>query len=147
MSRTESREDAFKMIFEMRVTGVRPEAVVAYLCETADENNEMWAQKEVTRDNLRYLQSVMYGIEEHLDDINGEISSKLKKWSIDRLSKVDLSILQLAVYEIEFMEDIPEKVSVNEAVNLAKKYGAESSAPFINGVLGSVLNAKKGDSE
>ena len=147
MSRTESREDAFKMIFEMRITGVRPEAVMAYLCETADENNEMWAQKEVTRENLRYLQSVMYGVEEHLDDINGEIASKLKKWSIDRLSKVDLSILQLAVYEIEYMEDIPEKVSVNEAVNLAKKYGAESSAPFVNGVLGSVIGAKKGESE
>ncbi len=147
MSRTESREDAFKMIFEMRITGVRPEAVMAYLCETADENNEMWAQKEVTRENLRYLQSVMYGVEEHLDDINGEIASKLKKWSIDRLSKVDLSILQLAVYEIEYMDDIPEKVSVNEAVNLAKKYGAESSAPFVNGVLGSVLGMKKGESE
>lgn len=147
MSRTESREDAFKMIFEMRITGVRPEAVMAYLCETADENNEMWAQKEVTRENLRYLQSVMYGVEEHLDDINGEIASKLKKWSIDRLSKVDLSILQLAVYEIEYMDDIPEKVSVNEAVNLAKKYGAESSAPFVNGVLGSVLGMKKGEGE
>lgn len=147
MSRTESREDAFKMIFEMRITGVRPEAVMAYLCETADENNEMWAQKEVTRENLRYLQSVMYGVEEHLDDINGEIASKLKKWSIDRLSKVDLSILQLAVYEIEYMDDIPEKVSVNEAVNLAKKYGAESSAPFVNGVLGSVIGAKKGENE
>ena len=147
MSRTESREDAFKMIFEMRITGVRPEAVMAYLCETADENNEMWAQKEVTRENLRYLQSVMYGVEEHLDDINGEIASKLKKWSTDRLSKVDLSILQLAVYEIEYMEDIPEKVSVNEAVNLAKKYGAESAAPFVNGVLGSVIGAKKGESE
>ena len=131
------------------ITGkkVRPEAVMAYLCETADENNEMWAQKEVTRENLRYLQSVMYGVEEHLDDINGEIASKLKKWSIDRLSKVDLSILQLAVYEIEYMEDIPEKVSVNEAVNLAKKYGAESAAPFVNGVLGSVIGAKKGESE
>ena len=82
MSRTESREDAFKMIFEMRITGVRPEAVMAYLCETADENNEMWAQKEVTRENLRYLQSVMYGVEEHLDDINGEIASKLKNGAL-----------------------------------------------------------------
>ena len=76
-----------------------------------------------------------------MESINNAISSKLKKWSIDRLSKVDLSILQLAVFEILYIDDIPSKVSVNEAVNLAKKYGENNSPSFINGVLGSILKS------
>ena len=145
MSRTNAREDAFKMIFEMRLTGIRPEEVIAYLCETASPENEMWAQEEVTRENLAYIQAVVCGVWEHTAEINAVISPRLKKWDIDRISKVDLSILQLAVYEIEYLEDIPPKVSVNEAVNIAKKYGGSTSAPFINGVLGAVLAAKSGE--
>ena len=143
MSRTLAREDAFKMIFEMRITGSQPETVLAYLCETASSDNEMWAQRSVTRENLEYIQTVVNGVEENMESINDAISSKLKKWSIDRISKVDLSILQLAVFEILYIEDIPSKVSVNEAVNLAKKYGENNSSGFINGVLGSVLKSKE----
>ena len=140
MSRTLAREDAFKMIFEMRITNSQPETVLAYLCETASADNEMWAQRTVTRENLEYIQAVVNGVEENVEEINAVISPKLKKWSIDRLSKVDLSILQLAVFEIKYIDDIPEKVSVNEAVNLAKKYGADASPAFVNGVLGSILS-------
>ena len=142
MSRTLAREDAFKMIFEMRITGSQPETVLEYLCETASADNEMWAQRTVTRENFEYIQAVVSGVEENVEKINAAISPKLKKWSIDRISKVDLAILQLAVFEIMYIEDIPEKVSVNEAVNLAKKYGENASPSFINGVLGSIISTK-----
>lgn len=64
---------------------------------------------------------------------------KFKNWKIERLSKVDLSILRLCTYELKFEEDIPNRVSVNEAIELAKKYSGEKSATFINGVLGKMI--------
>ncbi len=63
----------------------------------------------------------------------------MKNWKIERLSKVDLSILRLCTYELNFEEDIPSKVSINEAIELAKKYSGEKSATFINGVLGKMI--------
>ena len=143
MSRSLAREDAFKLVFEMRVTGAQPEAVIAYMCETADAENEMWAQEKVTRDSLHYIQDIVTGIEENKEKINGIIEPKLKKWTIDRLSKVDISVLQLAVYEIWYMDSIPLKVTANEAVQLAKKYGGSESGSFINGVIGSVIKEKE----
>ena len=142
MSRTLAREDAFKLIFEMRTVDERPEGGIAYLCETAQKDNDMWAQQTVSENNLNYIQTVLCGVEENLENINNLISSKLKKWTIDRISKVNLAILQLAVYEIIYEEDIPDKVAVNEAVNLAKKYGDEASGNFVNGVLGAIISKK-----
>ena len=142
MSRTLAREDAFKLIFEMRTAGTRLESGIAYLCETAQKDDDMWAQQTVSENNLNYIQSVLNGIEDNLESINNLISSKLKKWTIDRISKVNLAILQLAVYEIVYEEDIPDKVAVNEAVNLGKKYGDEGAGTFINGVLGAIISEK-----
>ena len=142
MSRTLAREDAFKLLFEMRITGSQPDDVIEYLIQTLGEDNDMWAQKRISKTNLEYIRTVTTGTEENLAKINSIIESKLKNWSIDRLSKVNLVILQLAVYEIEFIDDIPFKVSVNEAVELAKKYGDTESGAFINGVLGSIIKTK-----
>lgn len=139
MSRTLAREDAFKMIFEIRITGSQPEDVISYLCETASEDNDMWALNHVSEEDLSYIRSVVGGIEEQLDEINSIISKNLIKWDIGRLSKTTLSILQLAVYEIKYIDNIPNKVAANEAVNLAKKYGENNSPAFINGILASVI--------
>lgn len=142
MSRTLAREDAFKLLFEIRITGSQPTDVIEYLVQTLGEENDMWAQKRISEKNLEYIRTVITGTEENLANINSIIESKLKNWSIERLSKVNLVILQLAVYEIEFLDDIPFKVSVNEAVELAKKYGDTDSGAFINGVLGSIIKTK-----
>ena len=142
MSRTLAREDAFKLLFEIRITGSQPDNVIEYLVQTLSEDNDMWAQKRISETNLDYIRTVVTGTEENLASINSIIESKLKNWSIERLSKVNLVLLQLAVYEIEFIDDIPFKVSVNEAVELAKKYGDTESGAFINGVLGSIIKTK-----
>ncbi len=142
MSRTLAREDAFKLIFELMLSNTTPESVIAYMCETAQSNNEMWAQKNVTRENMEYIQSVVNGIKEKEKEINEKISSKLRNWTIDRISKVNLAVLQLGTYELVYMDDIPDKVCINEAVEIAKKYGGKDSGAFVNGVLASVAKDK-----
>lgn len=87
-----------------------------------------------------FMQETLAGIIEHLEQIDTQIKPKLKKWSFDRLSKIDRSILRLAVYELLFKEseELPAKIIINEAIELAKTFGNDESPRFINGVLSSV---------
>ena len=140
MSRALAREDAFKLVFEMAVTKVSAEEAVNYLFDTVDKKNEMWAQDFINAANRAYIKELVNGIEEKGTELNALIMPTLKDWTITRSAKVNLAILQLAVYEIYYMEDIPNKVSVNEAITLAKKYAGKESASFINGVLGTLLD-------
>lgn len=85
------------------------------------------------------------GTVEHLDEIDALIESKLKNWKLSRISKVSLSILRMAVYELKYLADVPASVAINEAVELAKQYASEDDYSFVNGVLGNV--AKELDAE
>ncbi|MBR1970487.1 MAG: transcription antitermination factor NusB [Clostridia bacterium] len=143
MSRKMAREDAFKLIFEMNVTDISPEECIAYLTESVDSGNEMWAQKKISQSDMDYISEIVNKVRDNKEALNNLISSKLKKWTIDRISKVNLSLLQLAVAEIMYFDSIPDKVSTNEAIELAKIYGGEESKGFINGVLGAVLKEKE----
>lgn len=147
MSRTLAREDAFKLIFEMELTDISAREALDYLYDTAENTNEMWAQQSVSAANKAYLEKIVSGIEEKKDYLNEKIAPLLKKWTLNRLSKVNLSSLKLAFFEIEFMEDIPYKVTANETVKIAKKYGGDESGAFVNGVIGTYLNSldKKGE--
>ena len=87
--------------------------------------------------NLAYIDVALQIYEQHLAELDAAIERHCLAWKLDRLSKVDLSILRLAAAEMRYMEKIPYKVAVNEAVELAKKYSTEKSSKFINGVLGS----------
>ncbi len=143
MSRTLAREDAFKLVFEMLITQNEPENVVKYLCETIDSKNDMWAQKNISKENLSYIEAIVGGVNSLSEEIDELIKPKLKKWTINRLSKINLAILRLSIYEIVYDNEIPDKVAANEAIELAKKYGGDESASFINGVLGSIIKDKK----
>ena len=88
--------------------------------------------------NLAYIDEALTVYEEHLQELDACIEKHCDTWSVDRLSKVDLSILRLAVAEMHFMENIPYKVAVSEAVELAKKYSEEKAPQFINGILRAV---------
>ena len=84
-----------------------------------------------------------YGIiEKHLDNIDSTISNSLKNWTIERLFKLDLSILRVAVYEILYAENIPNEVAINEAVEIAKKFGTKDSSKLINGILGTIIRSE-----
>ena len=140
MSRKVAREIAFKIIFETSFQEEdNLEELTGMLFNTNDE-----LSKELNSEDNKYIEEITNGVNEKKDEIDNYISSHLKGWTMSRISKIDIAILRLAIYEIKFREDIPYKVSVNEAVELAKVYSDDSSPSFINGVLAEVINDKNG---
>ena len=132
MNRTLIRENTFKIIYSLEVQKNEDleEQIQIYL-----ENNNI-----VDQEAEKYIKNAVFGINEHKEEIIGLIQKNLKSnWKIERISRVDLSILKLAIYEIKYTE-IPFKVAINEAVELAKKYGEDTSKTFINGILASIVN-------
>ncbi len=128
MTRTEEREQAFVIVFEKAFNNeVDVDDLISYAKEV-----------EVFSESL-FSESLAKSVFENIDPIDEVIERYSIGWKKERLPKVSLSILRLALCEIMFVDSIPESVSVNEAVELAKKYATESDASFINGLLGSYL--------
>ena len=131
MSRSKIRETTFKLIYSLQICENEnlEEAINIYI-----ESNEI--DNEETKD---YIKDVIYGIDKNKDEILKNIQENLKTdWNIKRISKIDLSILNLAIYEIKYKK-LPFKVVINEAVELAKKYGEDSSQKFVNGILANIV--------
>ena len=99
-----------------------------------------WGRNEIKDEEAKkYIDNVVFGIENNKEEILKNIEQNLKEeWKLNRISKMDLAILKLAIYEIKY-NDIPYKVAINEAVELAKKYGEDKSKNFVNGILASVV--------
>ena len=126
MARPIAREAAMQLIFEQIFGGEgETEALVDLIDYVPSENDR------------QYIDMVVSGVKEHAADIDAEISACLRGWTIARLSRVDLSILRLSVFEMKYA-DMPVAVSINEAVELTRKYSSESSCSFVNGVLGTI---------
>ncbi len=132
MSRKVARELSFKTIFSYDFQN--EEEHLEDLIENLKEET-----KEITPEDNEYIHSVVEGVVSHKEELDGLIQKYLKGWTMDRISKTDLAILRLAIYEIMYREDIPYKVSVNEAVELAKTFSDDTSSSFINGVLAGVI--------
>ena len=133
MSRKSARETAFKTIFEIPFhTQDEPAEIINFTVE--------YAKSDISSSSdTQYFKDVVSKCYDNITTIDEKISDNLKGWSMDRISKVNLSILRLAICEIMYMEDIPYQVSINEAVELAKKYGDDDSSAFVNGVLASII--------
>ena len=127
MTRSKIRENVFKMLFRAEFHDADD---MKEQLDLFDEELENPSESE-----LFYINSKSKGILEHIDEIDALINEISTGWKTSRMAKVDLSIIRMAVYEIKFEDDIPFKVSVNEAVELAKKYGADESPAFVNGIL------------
>lgn len=127
MTRRELRENVFKMLFrvEFHEEGSMPEQL-----EFVDDEIENVKEADIT-----YMTEKCNDIIAKLPEIDEAINASTTGWKTSRMGKVDLSIIRLAVYEIKYEEDVPAKVAVNEAVELAKMYGTDNSASFVNGVL------------
>ncbi len=95
-------------------------------------------QEEPSAEDIRYAQEVLEGIGEKQKEIDATINDLSIGWRIDRMPKVDLSILRVAIFEMLYRDDIPQSVSINEAVELAKEFGGERSSAYINGMLGTL---------
>jgi len=132
MSRTTAREVAMMMEFSRMLGG---EDTPECGCDKA----EGIGPGALDEEDVLYVDQILAGITEHLEEIDAFVSRYSEGWSIERIARVDLSILRVAVYEMLYRrEDVPTGAAINEAVELAKRYGGERSYAFINGILGSV---------
>lgn len=126
MSRRDAREKAFMLLYQLEIQRGDEEAQMASFI----------AERDVEESEVEYLTSLVNGVREKQNDLDGRFTPFLKRWSKDRLPKVDLTILRLAVFEIVYVPDVPNNVAISEAVLLCKKYSSEESRSYVNGVLG-----------
>lgn len=130
MTRREIRESIFKLLFRVEF---HPQECLEEQEELFFESEDAPAEEDT--ESAQYIRDKYEAILEKLTDIDAAIDEKSEKWSTSRMSRADLTIIRLAVYEIIYDESIPTSVAINEAVELAKKYGQDSSSGFVNGVL------------
>ncbi|TYS19080.1 transcription antitermination factor NusB [Rossellomorea vietnamensis] len=124
MKRRTAREKALQALFQMDMSGMTAEEALLNIYEDAPSDE--------------YLDSLVNGATDNKGKIDGLIRENLEKWSFDRLAKVDRNILRVAVFELLEVNDVPNKVVINEAIEIAKSYGDDQSGKFINGVLSKV---------
>lgn len=129
MTRKMAREEAFILIFEKVFSDDSIEEILELAAEARDLKPD------------DYIKTVFGGVYENLEEIDGLISENAVGWKIERISKTALAVLRLAIFEMKYMEDIPVSVSINEAVEIAKKYATVEDSSFINGILSTI--AKK----
>ena len=130
MGRREMREHIFKLLFlgEFNETAEMPEQIQLYFEGLSDLQSTEQA----------YMENKYALVMEHLEEIDALLNEKSAGWKTKRMSKVDLNILRLAVYEMKYDEDVPVKVAINEAVEISKSFGGDDSASFVNGILGKI---------
>jgi N utilization substance protein B len=141
MTRGNARELAVHLIYGRTFTGEEPERVVEvrlakeYYSELAQEH-EVYAERP-SRAQLRYIDNVVSGVANREEELNEVIRKYSIGWDISRISRLTRCVIQLAIYETLYMEDVPVGVAVSEAVRLAKKYDGNDTGSFVNGILGS----------
>lgn len=141
MTRSNARELAVHLIYSQSFTGEEPEQVVSARMEK-EYYEKLSAENEVYQERpscgqLAYIDGVVSGVANRLEDLNAQIQNFSIGWDISRISRLTKAIMQLAIYEILYVEDVPTGVAVSEAVRLAKKYDGDDTGAFVNGILGS----------
>ncbi len=129
MTRSEAREQAFLLVFEQSMNRSDMSELISSAKETRDFHEDP------------YTINVASGVMDHLDELDRCISQCSSGWKISRISKVALAALRVALFEMHYLEEIPVSVSINEAVELCKKYATQEDASFVNGILGSVAKS------
>ena len=143
MTRANARELAVHLIYSQGFTGDEPDAVVAARLEK-EYYKQLSAESEVyeerpSRAQVAYLDGVVSGVANRVDDLNAQIQKYSIGWDVSRISRLARSVMQLAIFEILYVEDVPTGVAVSEAVRIAKKYDGDDTGSFVNGVLGSFV--------
>jgi N utilization substance protein B len=129
MKRRKAREFALQLLFQLDIRKERP---------TATLFKRFWADQEHDDEIRSFAEEIVKGTFKHLRVINEKILSCAKNWNLERMATIDRNVLRLATYEILYRMDIPPSVTINEAIELAKKYGTDESGAFVNGILDSV---------
>ncbi len=126
--RRKSREYALQMLYQYDVSH-----------QSAGLAEGFWADKEVPENIMEFADSIVDGVIENLDMIDDKIRSSASNWSIDRMAVVDRNILRMSVFELFYIKDIPVKVTLNEAIEIAKRFGEEESGSFVTGILDRIV--------
>ncbi len=146
MTRGNARELAVHLIYGREFTGEEPEQVVStrldkeYYSKLSGEN-DVYTDRP-SKLQLRYIDSVVSGVANRTEDLNAVIQQYSIGWDVSRISRLTRCVLQLAIYEILYVEDVPTGVAISEAVRLAKKYDGDDTGAFVNGILGSFARAQ-----
>lgn len=126
MKRRRAREYVLQILFQLEITGSKL---------SDDVLNEFWKGKDESPEVKEFTRSIVEGVIEHIVTLDEIIKNAAEHWSLDRMAVVDKNILRAAAYELIYRKDIPASVAINEALEIAKKYSTEESAPFLNGIL------------
>ena len=145
MTRANARELAVHLIYGRDFTGEEPEAVVSTRLNK-DYYKRLSAENDVdaerpSRAQLAYLDAVVAGVANREEDLDAQIQKYSIGWDISRISKLTRSVMQLAMYEILYVDDVPTGVAISEAVRIAKKYDGDETGSFVNGILGAFARA------
>ena len=149
MTRANARELAVHLIYSQGFTGEEPDVVVATRLEKEyykllSEENEVYEERP-SRAQLAYIDNVVAGVANRQDMLNEEIQKYSIGWDVSRISRLARSVMQLAIFEILYVEDVPTGVAVSEAVRLAKKYDGDDTGAFVNGILGSFARSQNSE--
>lgn len=141
MTRGNARELAIHLIYGREFTGEEPEQVISVRLdkeyyEKLKSENEVYSERP-SRSQLRYIDTVVAGVANREEDLNAQIAKYAIGWDISRISRLTRCVLQLAIYEILYVEDVPTGAAIAEAVRIAKKYDGDDTGSFVNGILGS----------
>ena len=145
MTRANARELAVHLIYSQGFTGEEPDVVVATRLEKEyykllSEENDVYEERP-SRAQLAYIDNVVAGVANRQEMLNSEIQKYSIGWDVTRISRLARSVMQLAIFEILFVDDVPTGVAVSEAVRIAKKYDGDDTGSFVNGILGSFARA------
>lgn len=145
MTRGNARELAVHLIYGRAFTGEEPEQVISTRLEKEyyaklGEENDVYAERP-SRAQMRYIDTVVTGVANREEELDDQIRKYSIGWDISRISKLARCILRLAIFEIQYVEDVPAGVAVSEAVRLAKKYNGDDTGSFVNGILGSFVRS------
>lgn len=135
--RTKAREYALQILYQLDVTRAQPQQVL----------QDFWAVHPAPSDVRTFASQVVQGTMQHADEINRLIIRHANNWDIARMAIVDRNILRMGAYELLYVEEVPPKVCLNEAVELAKRFGDEESSKFVNGILDTIhkLHGRRGE--
>lgn len=135
--RTLAREFALQVLYQIDITGDAPDKSLGSFWTMTPE------KKQPPQDTREFTEELVRGVRENVEMIDQRISSYAENWELSRMAVVDRNILRMGSYELLFRTDIPPKVSINEAVDLAKKYSGEQASKFVNGILDKIKTEKK----
>ncbi len=131
--RTQAREFALQILYEQEIN---PHPVEELL-------TSFWRNRAAAPEVREYAERVVRGVLDHLLEIDGVISKYAEHWELPRMAAVDRNILRLATFELLYLEEVPPKVAINEAVNIAKKFSQEESGKFVNGILDKINHTER----